>query len=96
MEWPAAILGVMALASAGTWLVYWSDKRRARAGRRRVRERTLHLWELAGGWPGGLVARRALRHKTRDRRFLVVSWAIIALHAAVWSVAAWRLLRPGE
>jgi uncharacterized membrane protein YsdA (DUF1294 family) len=75
-----------------TFAAYWSDKRRARAGRRRIRERTLHLWSLVGGWPGAFVAQRALRHKTRDMRFLIVYWLTVALHLAGWGLAIWLLV----
>lgn len=49
-------------------------------GAPRIRERTLHLWELLGGWPGALLAQRWLRHQTvkpGDQR----TWRrIVALH----------------
>jgi uncharacterized membrane protein YsdA (DUF1294 family) len=77
------------LASAATIPVYAWDKRCARLGRRRVRERTLHAFELLGGWPGAILARQALRHKTRDTRFLLVSWLIIAAHLAAWGLWWW-------
>jgi len=79
-------------ASLLAFVAYWSDKRRARAGRRRIRERTLHLWSLVGGWPGALVAQRIFRHKTRDLRFLIVYWLTVALHLAGWGAAIWLLV----
>lgn len=86
----AFLTGVMSII---TPVVYWMDKRRAVAGRWRVPERTLHGLEMLGGWPGGLMARRWLRHKTRKRGFLAVSWAIIAVHAAGWLAIGWLVLR---
>lgn len=80
-------------ASLATVAIYWWDKSAARRGRRRVRERTLHAFELAGGWPGAIAARQLLSHKTRDMKFLLVSYAIIAVHAAVWGARVW--LRGG-
>jgi len=70
---PAASLVYLPM-SLVTALAYWLDKARARAAgsgatRRRVPERTLHLLELLGGWPGALWAREHVRHKTRDRVF---------------------------
>ncbi|MFG0274490.1 MAG: DUF1294 domain-containing protein [Phycisphaerales bacterium] len=94
MPWLRIILAWAALASVAAFVAYWSDKRRARAGRRRIRERTLHLLSLAGGWPGACIAQRLLRHKTRDARFLVVYWATVALHLLAWGAVAWLSLRP--
>ena len=59
MTWVA---GAYAIVSLITYGMYAFDKRRAVRGGRRVPERTLHLFELAGGWPGALVAARTFRH----------------------------------
>lgn len=82
----AGVYGVMSLITAAA---FWSDKRRASRGLRRTRESTLHLLELLGGWPGALLARPVLRHKTRDVRFLAISYTIIGAHAAAWGAAMW-------
>jgi uncharacterized membrane protein YsdA (DUF1294 family) len=85
VAWPAL---VYLPASLVTVAAYGLDKRRARrAGARRIRERTLHLLELFGGWPGALWAQQAFRHKTRDRAFRLVFWALVGLHLLAW--AAW-------
>jgi uncharacterized membrane protein YsdA (DUF1294 family) len=49
-----------------------------------VSENTLHLLELVGGWPGALLAMKLFRHKTRKLSFLLVTWAIVALHGVGW------------
>lgn len=87
--WLGVIGGVYAAASVVTFAMYAIDKRAAVAGRWRTPEATLHLAELLGGWPGGLAARRLLRHKSRKLSFRVVSWGVIALHAAAWAGAGW-------
>lgn len=86
-------LGVYGVASAVTFVAYALDKRAARRSNRRIPEKTLHLMELAGGWPGALLAQRTLRHKTVDVRFRVVFWAIVALHMAGWAAALWLWAR---
>lgn len=96
MPWLAIILAWTALTSLVAACAYWADKRRARAGRRRTRERTLHLLSLVGGWPGAFIAQRAFRHKTRDVRFLIVYWATVALHLTIWGVALWLILRTAQ
>jgi uncharacterized membrane protein YsdA (DUF1294 family) len=80
---------VYLFASAITLAAYWIDKKRAERGAWRVPERRLHLLELAGGWPGAYVASALFRHKTRDRWFRFVRFAIAALHVAA-GIAAWR------
>jgi uncharacterized membrane protein YsdA (DUF1294 family) len=87
-----AVLSLYALASAVTFVAYGLDKAaaaRATGGRGRIRERTLHLFELFGGWPGALLAQRCFRHKTIDPTFRLVFWAIVLLHAAAWGVFLW-------
>jgi len=64
-----------------------------RPHRRRVPEATLHLIDLAGGFPGGLAARWLFRHKTRKLSFRVVTWGIVAAHAVGWCGGLWLWLR---
>ena len=70
-------------ASLVAVLLYGIDKAAARRDRRRIRESTLHLVALAGGWPGALLARRAFRHKTRKQPFGAVLWGCMALNVAL-------------
>jgi uncharacterized membrane protein YsdA (DUF1294 family) len=77
--------------SAATFLLYAFDKWAARTGRWRVPERTLHLLALAGGWPGGFIAQRLLRHKSSKRSFQVVfvGSVIINCCALAWVLQKW-------
>ncbi|MBX3352374.1 MAG: DUF1294 domain-containing protein [Phycisphaeraceae bacterium] len=93
-HWTIIVAAWYALASVVSAALYAIDKRRAvrnasgvRRARSRIPERTLHAADLAGGWPGGLLARRALRHKTdarAKRRFVWTARAIVCLHALAW------------
>ena len=84
----AALLGIYMLAvSAATFLVYAADKSAAERGRWRVRERTLHLWSLLGGWPGAFLAQRALLHKTRKEEFLSAFWRTVAANCGFIGLA---------
>jgi len=81
VEWPAI---TCIAASFVSFLQYWIDKRSAQGGRSRVPENWLHLVELAGGWPGALLAQQAFRHKTRKVSYQVVFWLIVLAHQAYW------------
>ena len=72
---PGAVAGARLLAGESllTAVAWGLDKRRAR--------------RAGGGWPGALWAQRAFRHKTRDRAFRRVFWALVGLHLVAW--AAW-------
>jgi uncharacterized membrane protein YsdA (DUF1294 family) len=74
---PPLVLVIYVLASALTFVAYAVDKRAARTGRRRVSENTLHLFALACGWPGAIVAQQTLRHKTAKRSFRTVFWVTV-------------------
>lgn len=70
-DWfPWIVIPVAALAvNVACFVLYAADKSAARAGRRRVPERTLLAVGIAGGWPGAVAAQVLLRHKTRKKRF---------------------------
>jgi len=72
-----AAIGLAAFASFG-----W-DKRRARRGKRRIPESTLHMLELFGGWPGSYLGQRIFRHKTLKQSYQVYFWLIVFLYQAV-------------
>lgn len=82
----AVYYGVMSFI---TLVVYAWDKRAAKhAGARRVRERTLHLWAVAGGFVGALMGQFWLRHKTKHPSFIIVTVLALAAHAGA---CAWWL-----
>ncbi|WFM72728.1 DUF1294 domain-containing protein [Halomonas sp. CKK8] len=68
------------LASLAAVILYGVDKAAARRGDRRIRESTLQLVALVGGWPGALLARRWFRHKTRKQPFGIILWGCAALN----------------
>lgn len=78
------VLPLYLLASLLSFMQYWQDKRSAQSGGQRTAENTLHLVELAGGWPGALIAQQALRHKTRKAAYQSVFWLIVAVHQLFW------------
>lgn len=81
------VLLYLLAVNALTYLMYWWDKRRARLGKRRISERELLLWALAGGTPAAALAMRRHRHKTQKRSFRLWFLAVVLLQAAViWSL----------
>lgn len=67
-----------------TFLAYAIDKTKAHKNEWRTQESTLHLLELAGGWPGALISQKVIRHKNKKISFQVVFWLIVLLHLTVW------------
>ncbi|MFT4008788.1 MAG: DUF1294 domain-containing protein [Nocardioidaceae bacterium] len=66
-----------------SYVLYSRDKEAAERGRRRTAEADLHLIDLLGGWPGGLLAQRAFRHKTQKTSFRIAYLATVVLNIAV-------------
>ena len=81
------------LAVISLWAVFLAahDKRAARRGARRVRERTLLLVSAIGGSAAMLVTMRVIRHKTKHVKFMVGIPAIIVLQIAAVLFIWWRM-----
>lgn len=71
---PALYCGI----SIATFIAYAADKAAARNGQRRIKEATLHMLALAGGWPGAVAAQRLLRHKSSKPAFQAKFWMTVA------------------
>lgn len=55
--------------NAGSACLFYYDKKQAMKGGWRVRESTLQLSALLGGWVGGMWAMKRFRHKTSKNSF---------------------------
>lgn len=91
---PGPVITLLALlvANAATFALYAADKFAAQRGLWRVRERTLHLGSLAGGWPGAWLAHRVLRHKSVKMHFQSSYRWVVGLHLAL--LGLWVLFAP--
>ena len=69
--------------SCVAFVMHGADKRRARLGRRRIPEATLHLVEVAGGWLGAWLAMRIFRHKTQKTSYRVVFAVMVVLNVGL-------------
>jgi uncharacterized membrane protein YsdA (DUF1294 family) len=81
----AVVVTAYVLMSALAFSLFWVDKRRAARDQWRIPERTLHVVEMLGGWPGAWAAQRVFRHKWRKTRYMVVFWAIAGAHLLAWA-----------
>jgi uncharacterized membrane protein YsdA (DUF1294 family)/cold shock CspA family protein len=90
---PILVAGAYAVMSAVAFVAYGMDKAAANAGRWRTPESTLHLFGLACGWPGALLAQRLFRHKSRKREFQVVFWVTVAINLVA---LAWLASSDGQ
>ncbi len=89
---PTLAVGYAALVvalSPVSFCAYALDKRAANRGRWRTAERTLHLLDLLGGWPGGVIAQQTLRHKSHKRSFRMILGLTIALHIVLVIALIW-------
>ncbi|TNJ32976.1 DUF1294 domain-containing protein [Arenimonas terrae] len=82
---PVLVPVAYTLLSLASFLMYVLDKAAAGHGAQRTPESTLHLMDLAGGWPGALIAQQTSRHKTVKTSFQSVFWfTVVANLAAVF------------
>ncbi|HEY6134229.1 MAG TPA: DUF1294 domain-containing protein [Rubrivivax sp.] len=96
---PHAVAAAYGVASVVCFVLYAVDKAAASSGKRRVQESTLLAVGLFGGWPGGVLARQVLHHKSVKTSFRASFWlgvlvnvvAFVAL-SSPW-LGAWRWLR---
>ncbi|HAC09016.1 MAG TPA: DUF1294 domain-containing protein [Phycisphaerales bacterium] len=95
VEWWPWLLGWVLLSSLIAFVAHGRDKRAARLGRRRTPERTLHLLELIGGWPGALLAMTIFRHKTRKASYFLVTALIVLVWIVVGMLVARSILGSG-
>ncbi len=82
LAWP--ILAWYLLLSLITFFAFALDKRAAVHDRSRIRERTLHILELLGGWPGAMLAMHLIRHKNRKFAYARWTYLIAIVHASAW------------
>lgn len=91
-DWiPYTVLALYVIASIIAFVAYATDKSAALRKQCRIKESTLHLFALIGGWPGALVAQRVLRHKSSKASFQAAFWGTVVLNCGA---LGWLLLSP--
>lgn len=75
-----------------TIFAYAFDKSAAMNKRWRTQEQSLHLMEIAGGWPGAWLAQSMFQHKHRKVSFMVEFWvcALINVGLLAWYIVTAR------
>ncbi len=73
-----------AVMSLITFLLYFSDKRKAIKNKWRIPESTLLLSSFLLGSLGGLMGLYQLRHKTKHWYFVWVNWISLLLHIGIF------------
>ncbi len=74
---------LIAVISLITFLLYATDKHRAKKHAWRISEKALLFFSFLGGAPGGLAGIYVLRHKTRHWYFPVINLLGLLWQAAV-------------
>ncbi|KZX55868.1 hypothetical protein A3712_06100 [Vibrio sp. HI00D65] len=88
-----ALLAWYLVIGVVTFFVYAKDKRAAINGNWRVPEKTLHIFSVAGGWLGALIAQDKLRHKTQKQPFRAIYWLTVVINVAAF---VWTLTPSGQ
>lgn len=80
---------ILVLMSLLTFAIYGWDKRAAEQGTNRISEKSLHLMELLGGWPGAIFGQQFFRHKTQKTLFRLITYSITVLHVVGLGALVW-------
>ncbi|MCJ8337223.1 MAG: DUF1294 domain-containing protein [Pseudomonadales bacterium] len=79
------VIGLIYLCvSVLTYVLYGIDKSAAKKGQWRIKEASLQICSLLGGWPGAVIAQVMLRHKSRKLRFQIVFWLTLAVNLTLF------------
>lgn len=80
-----AYAGWLVLLSIIAFIAYGVDKKKAKSGKWRTKEKTLLLLSFLGGAYGGYPAMLIFRHKTKGEHwyFTAVNWLGLIIHTAL-------------
>jgi uncharacterized membrane protein YsdA (DUF1294 family)/cold shock CspA family protein len=84
LKLPIAIIGLYIIGSIASYIAYSMDKSAAQKGQWRIKESTLMVFALIGGWPGALIAQRLLHHKTKKQSFQIGFWIIVVINCVLF------------
>ena len=80
-----AYAGWLVLLSIIAFIAYGVDKKKAKSGKWRTKEKTLLLLSFLGGAYGGYPAMLIFRHKTKGEHwyFTAINWLGLIIHTAL-------------
>lgn len=90
--WTGAFVVAM---SAISYRFYKHDKQLARDAEWRTPEAQLQALDILGGWPGGFLAQRRLRHKCAKGIYQFMFWFVVGVwqYLALEVLLGWRITR---
>jgi uncharacterized membrane protein YsdA (DUF1294 family) len=77
------IAAALFIVNVGSVTAIWWDKRLAKKDQQRIKESTILVWALVGGWPSGIWAMRRFRHKTSKQSFIVKYVLVVLISLTV-------------
>jgi len=86
---PVILTGTYLGMSVMSYLMYVADKLAAERNAQRTPEKSLHLVDFLGGWPGALIAQQHSRHKTVKLSFQKTFWLTVFLNVVVACWVVW-------
>lgn len=88
---PRSVIVLLAVTNLLSLIAMGMDKLAARAHKGRVPETLLFTLAVLGGWPAGIVAMEAFRHKTLKKSFRLtyIALATLNLGLMVMVSASW-------
>jgi len=66
-----------------SFFMFYSDKKKAKKDRRRIRERTLHISSFMGGSIGSIAAMYLFHHKTKKIKFCLITFAALIFNVLI-------------
>ncbi len=72
-------------------LINIADKSLAIRGKRRISEKSLWVIGICGGAAGSYAAMKAVRHKTKHKKFMVGMPFLIIMHTAVIAIIIYQI-----
>lgn len=78
-------------ACCASFCFYGVDKILAAKQYRRISEWRLLLWDLLGGWPGGILGQYIFRHKTAKLSYQIRFVLCVLLNSALTVWLIWKL-----
>ncbi|AFM05608.1 putative membrane protein [Bernardetia litoralis DSM 6794] len=67
------------LINIASGIIFWLDKRKAIQSKRRIKENTLHFYELLGGVFSILFLMYQIRHKNQKKGYFLITYLIALL-----------------